>query len=118
MTRVLAMRVASTLSSAMVVAYSPRASRMKSNASSWERPYTAGVRTTPEGQPAFVPVRVTERQQTMSASLRRCRSALFGLCAIGSNAALAVAKTVVMSVRSDIVEKERERVAVAFVSVD
>ena len=37
-----------------------------------------------------------------------------GFRAIGSNAALAVAKTAVMSVRSDIFEEEGERVAVAF----
>ena len=60
-------------------------------------------KTTPEGQPALVPVRVTERQQTTSALLRRWRSASFGFWAIWLNASLAVAKTAVMSVRFDIV---------------
>ena len=44
--------------------------------------------------------------------------ASFGLGAIGSNAVLAVAKTAVMLVRSDILGEEGERFAVAFVSAE
>ena len=56
------------------------------------------------GQPTSVPVRITERQQTTSNSLRGWKTTLFGVCAIRLNTSLAVATTAVMS---DIVFRRR-----------
>ena len=55
------------------------------------------------GQPAFVIVRVTERQKTTSALLSCWRLAPLGLWVFRSNTLFAVSKTVVMSVSLDVV---------------